>query len=134
MESGDLRVNNQRGFTYLVVLFSVAFICVGLSVTATVWTKEAERQREAEAEWVLAQYKRAVRSYYNAAPGSIQTLPDSLDELLVDRRHLGLVRHLRKIYRVPCDSADQNIANHHPSSIEDIQSSPCLFGDAGLHR
>jgi len=102
MASGELRTNRQRGFTYVGVLLGVALIGVGLSVTATVWSKEAERQRKAEAEWVLAQYERALKSYYNAAPGSVKELPASLDELLSDQRHLGVLRHLRKAYTVNC--------------------------------
>jgi len=104
MVSGELlRVKGERGFTYLGVLLGVALIGVSLSVTATVWSKEAERQRKAEAEWVLAQYERALRSYYNAAPGSVKVLPANLSELLLDQRHLGTVRHLRKTYYMACD-------------------------------
>jgi type II secretory pathway pseudopilin PulG len=104
MQSGELlRVKGERGFTYLGVLLGVALIGVGLSVTATVWSKEADRQREAQADWVLAQYERALRSYYNAAPGSVRVLPADLSELLLDQRHLGTVRHLRKTYLMPCD-------------------------------
>lgn len=104
MASGELlRVNGERGFTYLGVLLGVALIGVGLSVTATVWSKKADRQRKAEAEWVLAQYERALRSYYNAAPGSVKVLPADLTELLLDQRHLGTVRHLRKTYQMACD-------------------------------
>lgn len=104
MASGDLCINRQRGFTYMGLLLGVALIGVSLSVTATVWSKEAERQRKAEAEWVLDQYERALRSYYHAAPGSLKTPPTSLRELLSDRRHLGVVRHLRRDYAVRCDS------------------------------
>lgn len=102
MSSCDVRVTRQRGFTYMGVLLGVALIGVGLSVMATVWGKEAERQRKAEAEWVLAQYEKALRSYYKASPGSVKTLPATLDDLLADPRHLGVVRHLRKDYEVSC--------------------------------
>lgn len=101
MPSGE-RSRPEKGFTYVAGLLGVALISVGLSLAATVWSKEAERQREAEAEWVLKQYERALRSYYYAAPGSIKTLPASLEELLNDDRHLGVVRHLRRAYAVPC--------------------------------
>lgn len=102
MASGDLLVNSQRGFTYLAVLLGTALIGVGLSITATVWSKEAERQHKAEAEWALNQYERALISYYNTAPGSVKTLPNSLDELLQDKRHLGVIRHLRRFHKIGC--------------------------------
>ena len=50
----------------------------------------------------MNQYERALRSYYNASPGSVKTLPANLDDLLADPRHLGVVRHLRKDYEVSC--------------------------------
>lgn len=102
MSSGDLLVNSQGGFTYMGLLLGVALIGVGLSVTATVWSKESERQRKTEAEWVLAQYEKALKSYYNSAPGSVKELPASLDELLSDQRYLGVLRHLRKKYSIDC--------------------------------
>lgn len=117
MSSGDVRVIRQRGFTYVGVLLGVALIGVGLSVTATVWSKEAERQRTAEAEWVLAQYERALKSYYNAAPGSVKELPATLDELLSDRRHLGVLRHLRKAYTVKCNQQYSAKVIYQPDSM-----------------
>ena len=91
-----------RGFTYVGVLLAVALLGIGLTLVSEVWSKVAERQREAEMAWVGQQYLKALTSYYNASPGSVRTLPVSLDELLQDRRHLGVVRHLRRIYLSPC--------------------------------
>lgn len=117
MSSGNRRLNRQRGFTYVGVLLGVALIGVGLSVIATVWSKEAERQRAAEAKWVLAQYERALKSYYNAAPGSVKELPATLDELLSDQRHLGVLRHLRKKYTVNCQNHYMADITYQPSPI-----------------
>lgn len=103
MASNEPKTTRQSGFTYMGVLLGVALIGVGLSVTAFVWSKEAERQRKIEAEWVLAQYEKALMSYYNSAPGSVKAPPSSLAELLLDERHLGVVRHLRKEYAIHCN-------------------------------
>lgn len=132
MSSGDVRMTRQRGFTYMGVLLGVALIGVGLSVTATVWSKEAERQRRAEAEWVLTQYEMALRSYYNAAPGSVKTLPTALNELLLDQRHLGVVRHLRKDYEVICGQGQRARVMYQPKSISATLLIVCPLGDVSM--
>lgn len=134
MSSGDARVTRQRGFTYMGVLLGVALIGVGLSVTATVWSKEAERQRKAEAEWVLTQYERALRSYYNAAPGSVKVLPATMEELLLDQRHLGLVRHLRKEYALNCIHQYTAKVTYQPKSISATLLITCPLDGVPLAR
>lgn len=93
----------QLGFTYLGVLFAVAIVAIGLLMVSETWSKTAQRQREAERVWVLDQYANALQSYYNASPGSVRTFPQSLDDLLLDRRHLSVLRHLRRLYKTTCN-------------------------------
>jgi type II secretory pathway pseudopilin PulG len=100
MRIGDQ--TTQRGFTYLGVLMAVALLGLGLALTATVWSKQAERQQAAEAEWVLKQYEQALRSYYFAATGSTRSMPERLEDLTLDSRYPQPMRHLRKAYLVPC--------------------------------
>lgn len=100
MRIGDQ--TTQRGFTYLGVLMAVALLGLGLAITATVWSKQAERQQAAEAQWVLKQYEQALRSYYFAATGSTRSMPEKLEDLLLDNRYPQPIRHLRKAYLVPC--------------------------------
>jgi type II secretory pathway pseudopilin PulG len=134
MSTGDVRVTLQRGFTYMGVLLGVALIGVGLSMTATVWSKEAERQRKAEAEWVLTQYERALRSYYNAAPGSVKVLPATVEELLLDQRQLGLLRHLRKEYTVNCNHRYTTNITYQPKSISATLLISCPLDGVPLAR
>lgn len=131
MSSGELlRMKGHRGFTYVGVLLGVALIGVGLIVTATVWSKEAERQRKTEIEWVLTQYERALRSYYNTAPGSVKTLPTSLTELLLDQRHLRVVRHLRKNYEVICGEGQSVRVGYEPKAASATLLVVCTSGEA----
>lgn len=90
----------QSGFTYLYVLLLIALIGMGLAAAGTLWRTESQRIREAELLFVGGEYLRAIRSYYEFDPAQPR-LPQSIEELLEDRRHPGILRHLRRAYRDP---------------------------------
>ena len=92
----------QMGFTYIAVLLAVALVALGLSSVARVWSQVAERQRQADWAWMERQYAKAIDSYLRSSPGSVAEFPKSVDELLLDSRHLGTKRHLRKAYQPVC--------------------------------
>lgn len=90
----------QSGFTYLYVLMLIALIGIGLAGAGTLWSTESLRTREAELLFVGDQYRRAIRSYYELDPAH-PSLPQTIEELLEDRRQQRVVRHLRRAYRDP---------------------------------
>jgi type II secretory pathway pseudopilin PulG len=90
-----------QGFTYLGVLFAVALLGIGLSVVSEVWVKVAHRQKMAQLDWVGQQYVQAIESYYYANTGSVHFYPNSLEDLLEDKRYLYIRRHLRTLYPDP---------------------------------
>lgn len=92
---------NQGGFTYLVLLLAIAVMGIGLVAASEVWVSVARRQKMAQLEWVGAQFLQGLGSYYDAAPGAARVYPVDLQDLLEDRRHLGLRRHLRTVYPNP---------------------------------
>lgn len=96
-----MRGRDQQGFTYLWVLVAVALIGVGLAATTEVWATTARRDRLAQADWAGAQYAQAIGSYYESSPGLAKSYPNSLEELLDDRRGTVVRRHLRAMYRNP---------------------------------
>jgi type II secretory pathway pseudopilin PulG len=98
MQAGERR---QSGFTYLALLFAVALIGLGLSITSEVWVRTIHRQKLEQLEWVGDQYARAIGSYYFAAPGRPKALPRSLEELLEDKRFAFPRHHLRSMYVNP---------------------------------
>lgn len=94
--------SGQSGFTYLGLLFAIALIGIGLLAISEVWTTTARRQKLIELEWIGAQYERAIGSYYDATPGTaVKAYPQSLKDLLTDRRYVTTRRHLRQIYPNP---------------------------------
>jgi type II secretory pathway pseudopilin PulG len=91
----------QRGFTYLGLLFAIAFIGLLLAGTGEVWHTTLKREREAELLFVGRQYARAIAAYHAATPGDAKQWPKHLEDLLEDRRNPAIHRHLRRLYSDP---------------------------------
>jgi type II secretory pathway pseudopilin PulG len=86
------------GFTYLTILFVVAFMGISLAVAGQVWHTQAMRNREAELLYAGNQYRQAIGRYYISGP---RQYPRALEDLLRDPRQPGTVRYLRKLYLDP---------------------------------
>jgi type II secretory pathway pseudopilin PulG len=103
----DARSRRQRGVGYLLVLFAIAAIGIGLASTGEVWSASAQREREAQLLFVGQQFRLAFASYRDRSPPGAPTAPATLAELLEDRRFPTPVRHLRRLWRDPMtDSTD----------------------------
>lgn len=100
MRSGSLR-RAARGFTYVMMLISVAIIGIGLAGTAEVWSLAQQREKEAELLFVGNQYREAIGRYYDSTPGGGKRYPEKLEDLLEDKRYPMPIRHLRKLYADP---------------------------------
>ncbi len=102
------RRRRAAGFTYLAILFVVAFMGLGLAVAGQVWHTAVMRDREAELLYAGNQYRRAIERYYlsGSVSGSVpragsREYPRALEDLLKDPRQPGTVRYLRKLYYDP---------------------------------
>lgn len=94
----------ERGFTYLAMLLAVAVVGIGLAAAGTLWSTEAQRDREVELLFIGEQFRRAIRLYYRNStdqntPGA--AYPRTLQDLLEDRRRGDVKRHLRQLYADP---------------------------------
>lgn len=94
-------VIHARGFTYLGVLFAVAFLGLLLAKVGEHWQLSVQREREAELLFIGRQYAQALASYYAATPSEPRHYPRRLEDLLEDRRGHTLKRHLRRLYADP---------------------------------
>lgn len=88
----------QSGFTYMTVLFVIAFMGLGLAMTGEVWHTAAMRDKEKQLLYAGNQYRRAIERYYVSGP---QQYPRAIDDLLRDPRKPGTERYLRKPYFDP---------------------------------
>jgi len=60
--------SREAGFTYLTVLFAVAFMGLGLALAGEVWQTALARDREIELLYAGNQYRRAIERYYVSGP------------------------------------------------------------------
>lgn len=97
MSSGS----GQKGFTYALALALVALVGAGMAATAEIWSQTRKREKEAELVWTGNQIRQAIGRYYERSPGSVKRYPESMDDLLEDRRYLSVQRYLRKRYADP---------------------------------
>ena len=95
---------DQRGFTYLTILFAVAFIGIGLAVTGEVWHTAALRDKESQLLYTGNQYRRAIERYYLSGP---RQYPRTLEDLLKDPRKPNVQRYLRRLYFDPVTGSSE---------------------------
>ncbi|QDF97442.1 general secretion pathway protein [Azoarcus sp. DD4] len=98
-------VRHQHGYTYLLVLFLVATLGLGAAQTGVVWEQAAAREREVELLYRGADIARAIGRYRAASPVGSPAWPQSLDDLVEDRRQPMPVRHLRRVWHDPFTGA-----------------------------
>jgi type II secretory pathway pseudopilin PulG len=93
--------SRQGGFSYIGLLILVALMSVALAAAGELWYTAQKREKEQELLFVGDQFRRALEQFYANTPGQGRRYPQSLEELLLDPRHPGIRRYLRKIYLDP---------------------------------
>lgn len=113
---------SQRGFGYLAVLLIVLLLAVAMG--ATYERVDTLMQREKEQEWLFAgkQYRQAIASYYNNSPSGFKELPNSIDDLLQDKRFVATTRHLRKPFADPITGGDWALILDENQKIKGVYS------------
>lgn len=91
----------QSGFGYIGVLILVAMMSVAMAAAGEIWHTAQKREKEQELLFVGAQFRRAIELFHANTPGKARRHPLQLEELLLDPRHPGIRRYLRKIYPDP---------------------------------
>jgi type II secretory pathway pseudopilin PulG len=97
----------QGGFTYLGLLFAIAFVGLLMASAGEVWHVSAKREREEELLFIGRQFSDALASYRTATPVEPKQWPRRLEDLLEDRRGPTTSRHLRKIFVDPLTSSKE---------------------------
>jgi len=90
-------VKKQKGFTYVGFLIFVAITGAGLAAFGEIASHAAQREKEAELLFRGNAFQAAIASYYKKET----RYPQSLEQLLEDKRYPMPVRHLRRQYVDP---------------------------------
>ena len=86
-----------QGFTYLGLLIVIAVMGAGMAAFGQLASHAAQREKEAELLFRGEAYRAAIESYYRKE----QRYPQSLEQLVEDKRYPTPVRHLRRLYPDP---------------------------------
>lgn len=90
-----------RGFSYLLLLFSLAMSGAALAALGSRWQQAAQRSREAELIFRGEQIQDALQRYHDASPPGQPSLPETLEALLADARSGPPRHHLRRLWTDP---------------------------------
>jgi len=92
-----MSAGRAKGFTYLGFLILVAITGAGLAAFSDIASHSALREKEAELLFRGNQYREGIAAYYKKE----SRYPQSLEQLLLDKRYPMPVRHLRRLYPDP---------------------------------
>jgi type II secretory pathway pseudopilin PulG len=118
-----MKFRDERGFTLLMVLVMVVIMGLGLGLAGSTWKDVMQRAREQELFWRGSQYRRAIKSFFEAGPGgTMQAFPASLDDLIRDPRFPGVRRHLRDLYLDPMTGEEWDLVKNPAGRILGVRS------------
>ncbi|MBT9493349.1 MAG: type II secretion system protein [Paucibacter sp.] len=101
MRTGRAGPADNRGFTYLWLLFVVALGGVALATLGQRQQTVQQREREAELRFRGDAIAKAIGAYVRASPAGSNSLPQRLEDLVEDKRSGKVQRHLRRLYTDP---------------------------------
>lgn len=93
---------SNRGFAYLALIVAIVIIGISTSVVVRYWSNISLREKEKELLFRGDQYRTAIERYVKAN----SMFPQSIDDLLRDRRTPAMKRHLRQRYKDPISGED----------------------------
>jgi type II secretory pathway pseudopilin PulG len=91
-----------RGLVMLALLIALVLASIAMLAGLDVWALQRQRQQEEQLLFVGEQYRRAIERYYLAG----RSLPQSVDDLIEDKRFPVPLHHLRRAYPDPLTGLD----------------------------
>lgn len=123
----------QQGYGLVAVLLLLALTSLGLMRVAEAWSDSSRRDKEQQLLRVGQIYVQALERYRRSSPGTDKRLPMELDELLLDQRFVGTVRHLRRLYPDPMSRGAWGVVRGDDGRIRGVYSlsedAPLIAGD-----
>lgn len=127
---------SQKGFGYIGVLMLVMLL--GWFGAAKFEDNQTRIKREKEQEllFILEAYHQALEAYYLASDDGVHVLPESIDQLLQDRRFIRTQRYLRKRYLDPMTGIVPTVIRNANKKIIGVYSNSTgwILNQAGFER
>jgi len=99
--------NANAGFAYLSLLIFLALLGFVSAMALQVGSLVHRRVAEEALLDVGLEYAKALSSYADKTPAGMEDQPMSIQELLLDKRLPGQVRHLRQLYPDPVTGSEE---------------------------
>jgi type II secretory pathway pseudopilin PulG len=114
--------HRECGFAFVAVLALLALMGIGSAAVGPLWAEESRREQEDELLRVGQLYAEAIARYHSASPGSAKRYPETLEQLLMDTRFVGTVRHLRTLYADPVSGQSWGLVRDADGGIRGVFS------------
>jgi type II secretory pathway pseudopilin PulG len=114
--------SDQRGFTFLAVMFSVVLIGTTIGTASRQWKTVVQREKEAELLFRGQAIKRAIDFYYRTSRAGFAQYPRTLDELIKDPGSPAVRRYLRKIYPDPMTGGEWILLKDATGRVKGVRS------------
>lgn len=112
---------NQKGFTYLILMFSIVLLGISMGVASRQWKNMMQRETEEELLFRGDEIKDAIEVYYMTPHAGLNIYPRSLEDLIKDPQGLNR-RYLRRLYKDPIANGEWEIIKDPKGGIKGVRS------------
>lgn len=114
--------SNQRGFTFLTVMFSIVLIGTMIGAAARQLTTVAKREKETELLFRGQAIRKGIELYYRTSRAGFSQYPRTLEELIKDPGSPGVRRYLRKLYADPVTGGEWVLIRDGSGRVKGVRS------------
>jgi type II secretory pathway pseudopilin PulG len=109
----------------MALLVALLVLSLATQKVVLVISEQTSRAREQDTLNLGVLYVLAIKSYYEASPGTSKQLPSNVDDLLEDTRYVYIRRHLRRAYKDPLSQGEGfGLLRTSNGRIEGVYSAP----------
>ncbi len=113
---------DQKGFTFLTVMFSIVLIGTMIGTAARQLTTVAKREKELELLFRGQAIRRGIELYYRTSRAGFSQYPRSLEDLIKDPGSPGTRRYLRKLYSDPITGGEWVLLRDGSGRVKGVRS------------
>ena len=113
-------LNQQTGFTYILVLIALVVVGILAEATAILTSQQIKRDKEESLLFAGIAYKNAIKNYYQSRQ-QFKQYPKRLNDLLMDNR-FAYKKHIRQLYPDPFGNGEWQLIRNKTGGITGVAS------------